>query len=87
MAAYPFNSAWKAAAAFGFITCILYILLVRREGGREEKQIIISIRQSYWCWLDLRSGADTVDNAYSGEDNILMSIILDISWINPKYIY
>ena len=76
VAAYPFDSAWKAAAAFGFITCILYILLVRREGEKEGGETNNDVlRQSYWCWLDLRSGADTVDNAYSGEDNILILTI------------
>ena len=46
-----------------------------RVGGETNNDVI---RQSYWCWLDLRSGADTVDNAYSGEDNILISVILTI---------
>ena len=39
VAAITWDSAWKAAAAFGFITCILYIVLVRWEREREgEKQ-------------------------------------------------
>ena len=67
------DSSWKASAAFGFISCLIYIVLVRHlvlSSDRVCQNVALCIPQSYWCWLAVRQGSDTVDNAYSGYSNL-----------------